>query len=117
MSNPLMTALRSFFEKGFSMKNAMLLLPVFLSMCAFAAPPQSGISVRLVPDRREYVVGDIANSSAESIDVGKPGSADIFRIEVFRARDMATRERVGKKPLVAPFLLHSSEKPTEYSFQ
>ena len=83
---------------------------------AIAAPAPTEISVKLVPDRREYVVGeriraivDIANSSADSIDVGKPGSADIFRIEMFRARDMAARERVGKKPFVAPFLIHSSE--------
>ena len=87
-----------------------------MSLAALAAPPQSEISVKLIPDRREYVVGerlravvDIANSSADSIDVGKPGSADTFRIEVFRARDMASRDRVGDKPLVAPFLLHSSE--------
>ena len=98
------------------MKKAIFLLPVLLSAAALAAPPQSEISVKLVPERREYVVGerlravvDIANSSADSIDVGKPGSADAFRIEVFRARDMASRERVGNKPLVAPFLLHSSE--------
>ena len=72
--------------------------------------------MKLIPDRREYIVGeriravvDVANSSADSIDVGKPGSADILRIEVFRARDMASRERVGSKPFVAPFMLHSSE--------
>jgi hypothetical protein len=98
------------------MKKAIFLLPVILSAAAFAVPPQSEISVKLVPERREYVVGerlravvDIANSSADSIDVGKPGSADAFRIEVFRASDMASRERIGNKPLVAPFLLHSSE--------
>ena len=97
-------------------RKAFLFLPLFLFAAVFAAPPQSEISVKLVPERREYVVGeriraivDIANSSADSIDVGKPGSADIFRIEVFRAKDMASRERIGKKPLVAPFLLHSSE--------
>ena len=97
-------------------KKAFLYLSLSLCAAAFAATQQSEISVKLVPDRREYVVGeriraivDIANSSAESIDVGKPGSADMFRIEVFRARDMASRERVGDKPLVAPFLLHSSE--------
>ena len=69
-----------------------------------------------MPDRREYIVGeriravvDVANSSADSIDVGKPGSADIFRLELYRASDMASRDRIGKKPFVAPFLLHSSE--------
>ena len=97
-------------------KKAFLYLSLSLCAAAFAATQQSEISVKLVPDRREYVVGeriraivDIANSSAESIDVGKPGSADMFRIEVFRARDMASRERVGAKPFVAPFMLHSSE--------
>ena len=97
-------------------KEAFLCLSLVFCAAAFAAPSQSEISVKLIPHRREYVVGeriraivDIANSSAESIDVGKPGSADIFRIEVFRARDMASRERIGNKPLVAPFLLHSSE--------
>ena len=81
---------------------------------AVAAPTE--IAVKLIPDRREYIVGerlravvDIANSSADSIDVGQPGSADIFRLEVFRASDMASRDRVGAKPFVAPFLLHSSE--------
>ena len=97
-------------------KSPFLFLSLFFCSVAFAAPPQSEISVKLLPERREYVIGerlravvDIANSSAESIDVGKPGSADILLIEVFRARDMASRERIGKKPLVAPFLLHSSE--------
>ena len=98
------------------MKECFSVLFVVLSVVAFAAPPQSEISVKLIPDRREYVVGerlravvDVANSSADSIDVGKPGSADILRIEVFRARDMASRERIGSRPFVAPFMLHSSE--------
>ena len=83
---------------------------------AFAVAAPTEIAVKLIPDRREYVVGerlravvDVANSSADSIDVGQPGSADIFRLEVFRASDMASRDRVGRKPFVAPFLLHSSE--------
>ena len=100
------------------MKETRLLLIAipFVVVHAFAAPAPTEISVKLVPDRREYIVGeriravvDVANSSADSIDVGKPGSADIFRIEMFRARDMATRDRVGEKPFVAPFLIHSSE--------
>ena len=98
------------------MKKGFMILFAALSVAAFAAPLQSEISVKLIPDRREYIVGeriravvDVANSSADSIDVGKPGSADILRIEVFRARDMASRERVGSKPFVAPFMLHSSE--------
>jgi hypothetical protein len=98
------------------MKKGFMFLFAALSVAALAAPPQSEISVKLVPERREYVVGeriravvDVANSSADSIDVGKPGSADILRIEVFRARDMASRDRVGNKPFVAPFMLHSSE--------
>ena len=96
-------------------KNILLVLP-FVAANVFAAATPTEISVKLVPDRREYIAGeriraivDVANSSADSIDVGKPGSADIFRLEVFRASDMATRDRVGKKPFVAPFLLHSSE--------
>lgn len=98
------------------MKKCFLILFAASSVVASAAPPQSEISVKLIPDRREYIVGeriravvDVANSSADSIDVGKPGSLDILRIEVFRARDMASRERVGGKPFVAPFMLHSSE--------
>ena len=98
------------------MKKGFLFLFAALSVAAFAAPPQSEISVKLIPDRREYIVGeriravvDVANSSADSIDVGKVGSADVLRIEVFRARDMASRDRVGNKPFVAPFMLHSSE--------
>ena len=98
------------------MKKALSLSVLIFSVALVAAPPQSEISVKLLPDRREYVVGeriraivDIANSSADSIDVGKTGSADLLRLEVFRARDMASRQRIGKKPLVAPFMLHSSE--------
>ena len=98
------------------MEKCFLILFAVLSAVAFAAPPQSEISVKLIPDRREYIVGermravvDVANSSADSIDVGKPGSADILRIEVFRARDMASRGRIGSRPFVAPFMLHSSE--------
>ena len=74
-------------------KKAFLIFPLLISSAAFPAPPQSEISVKLVPERREYVVGeriravvDIANSSADSIDVGKPGSADIFRIEVLHPK-------------------------------
>ena len=98
------------------MKKGFLIFFAALSVFAFAAPPQSEISVKLIPDRREFIVGeriravvDVANSSADSIDVGKVGSADVLRIEVFRARDMASRDRVGNKPFVAPFMLHSSE--------
>ena len=98
------------------MKKGFLIFFASLSAVVFAAPPQSEISVKLIPDRREFIVGeriravvDVANSSADSIDAGKPGSADILRIEVFRARDMASRDRVGNKPFVAPFMLHSSE--------
>ena len=97
-------------------KKALLLALPFMAVHVFAVANPTEISVKLVPDRREYIVGerlravvDIANSSADSIDVGKPGSADKFRLEVFRASDMAARNRVGKKPFVAPFLLHSSE--------
>ena len=95
---------------------ALLLALPFVSIQVWAAANPSEISVKLVPDRREYIVGerisavvDVANSSADSIDVGKPGSADIFRLEVFRASDMASRDRIGSKPIVKPFLLHSSE--------
>ena len=96
-------------------KILLFILPVVASY-AFAVADPTEISVKLIPDRREYIAGeriravvDIANSSADSIDVGKPGSADIFRLELFRASDMASRDRVGGKPFVAPFLLHSSE--------
>ena len=98
------------------MKKTILLALPFLAVNAFAVVATTEIAVKLVPDRREYIVGeriravvDVANSSADSIDVGKPGSADILRLELYRARDMASRDRVGRKPFVAPFLLHSSE--------
>ena len=98
------------------MKKTILIALPLVAAHAFAVAAPTEISVKLLPDRREYLVGeriravvDVANSSADSIDVGKPGSADIFRMEVFRARDMAMRERVGAKPFVAPFLIHSSE--------
>ena len=99
-----------------SMKKTILFVLPFAVANAYAVAAPSEISVKLVPERREYIVGeriravvDIANSSADSIDVGKPGSADIFRIEAYRASDMASRPRVGNRPFVAPFLLHSSE--------
>ena len=94
----------------------LLVALLFAASHVFAVTAPTEIAVKLIPDRREYIVGerlravvDIANSSADSIDVGTPGSADIFRIEVFRASDMASRDRIGKKPFVSPFLLHSSE--------
>ena len=103
-------------EKNAMIKNIAILSVSLCAFQAFAAVAPTELSVKLVPDRREYIVGeriraivDIANSSADSIDVGKPGSADIFRLELYRASDMALRDRVGKKPFVAPFLLHSSE--------
>ena len=99
-----------------SMKKTILFVLPFAVANAYAVAAPSEISVKLVPERREYIVGeriravvDIANSSADSIDVGKPGSADIFRIEAYRASDMASRPRIGNRPFVAPFLLHSSE--------
>ena len=92
------------------MKSAFAILAAALSLRLFGAAAPTEISVKLVPDRREYIVGeriravvDVANSSADSIDVGKPGSADIFRLELYRASDMASRDRIGKKPFVAPF--------------
>jgi len=98
------------------MKKTILFIVPVVASYAFAVAAPTEIAVKLVPDRREYIAGeriravvDIANSSADSIDVGKPGSADIFRLELFRANDMASRDRVGSKPFVAPFLLHSSE--------
>ena len=98
------------------MKKTILFVLPFAVANAYAVAAPSEISVKLVPERREYIVGeriravvDIANSSADSIDVGKPGSADIFRLEAYRASDMASRPRIGNRPFVAPFLLHSSE--------
>ncbi len=95
-------------------KTILLALPL-LATQTFAVAAPTEIAVKLIPDRREYIVGeriravvDVANSSADSIDVGKPGSADILRLELYRASDMASRDRVGSKPFVAPFLLHSS---------
>ena len=98
------------------MKKTILLALPLIAAKAFAVAAPTEIAVKLIPDRREYIVGeriravvDVANSSADSIDVGKPGSADILRLELYRASDMASRDRVGSKPFVAPFLLHSSE--------
>ena len=98
------------------MRIEVLLFSFFAAAASFAAVNPSEISVKLLPERREYISGeriravvDVANSSADSIDVGMPGSADMLRIEVFRARDMSARDRVGSKPFTAPFMLHSSE--------
>ena len=97
-------------------KNIFALVSALAVAQVFAVAAPTEIAVKLVPDRREYIVGeriravvDVANSSADSIDVGKPGSADILRLELYRASDLASRNRVGSKPFVAPFLLHSSE--------
>jgi hypothetical protein len=95
---------------------AAALLSMLAGLTAEGAADPAEIAVKLVPTHREYIVGeriravvDVANSSSDSIDVGKAGSADRFRIELFRASDMASRPRIGEKPFVAPFLLHSSE--------
>lgn len=96
-------------------KLGLAILAVFLVVGARAAAP-SEITVKLKMNYTEYVAGeriraivDVANASADFIDVGSKGSDDKLFLELFRQSDMKRFEKLSRHPFVAPFTLHSSE--------
>ena len=82
---------------------------------AFAALP-SEITVKLRMNHNAYVLGermrcvvDVANASAEIIDVGSKGADDRLVVELYRASDNMRYPKLSRHAFVAPFTLHSGE--------
>lgn len=97
------------------MKRAVLIIAMAMAAAAEAALP-SEITVRLAMRWNVYVTGerircivDVANASADFIDVGSKGSDDKILVELFRASDMKTYVKASKHDFTAPFTLHSGE--------
>jgi hypothetical protein len=97
------------------MKKILLLSILFASCGAIAALP-SEIKVKIDLAHSSYVSGeriraivDVANASADIIDVGKATSPDKLIIELFRASDQYQYIKQSNKPFVAPFSLLSGE--------
>lgn len=97
------------------MKKIILLGAIIAAVVARAASP-SEITVRLVMNWNVYVAGerircvvDVANASADSIDVGSRGSEDKLLIELCRASDKKVYVKASKHDFTAPFTLHSGE--------
>lgn len=115
-----MTDLRSRMENRLkrssnTMRNQILAALAALSATAIAALP-SEITVKLRMNDTEYVTGerircvvDIANASADFIDVGSKGSDDKLVIELYRSSDNMRYQKLSKHPFVRPFTLHSGE--------
>jgi len=92
---------------------------LLFAMAAFslaAAPSPSLISVRLSMKSDAFVTGEsygafinVDNSSADDIDVGRPGSPDVLFVELFRASDKAQYNRISNRPFVVSFSLKSGE--------
>ena len=96
---------------------ARALMSLVLVMLGFVAQATtSEIDVSLKLDGSDFVIGenirgvvDIANSSPDTISVGRPGSKDSFFVEIYRANDMSQLTRVSRHPFVADFHLKSGE--------
>ena len=97
------------------MRKVMMGLVAAWAVAANAALP-SEITVKLVMNCSEYVTGerircvvDVANASADIIDVGSKGADDRLLIELYRASDNHRYSKISKHPFVKPFTLHSGE--------
>ena len=97
------------------MRNIVFAAIMAMSAAASAALP-SEITVKLNMKCNEYVIGermrcivDIANASADIVDVGSKGADDRLLIELYRASDNKRYSKVSKHAFVAPFTLHSGE--------
>ena len=93
---------------------ATLLLMAWTAAVGAAMP--SEITVRLRMKHAEYVTGErmrcmvnVANASADIIDVGSRGSDDRLIIELYRASDNKRYEKLSTHPFVKAFTLHSGE--------
>lgn len=83
---------------------------------ASAAVKQSEISVKLAMTHDVYVDGerlraviDVSNSSPDSIDCLGQGSSDKLFVELFRASDQRSFDRIDDKPFTAGFALLPGE--------
>ena len=97
------------------MRKVMMGLVAVWAVAASAALP-SEITVKLVMNCSEYVTGerircvvDVANASADIIDVGSKGADDHLLIELYRASDNHRYGKLSKHPFVKAFTLHSGE--------
>ena len=102
-------------ERNKVMRKVIVGLVAAWAVTAGAALP-SEITVKLLMNCSEYVAGerircvvDVANASADIIDVGSKGADDRLLIEVYRASDNHRYGKLSKHPFVAPFTLHSGE--------
>ena len=96
-------------------KATILALAIMSALNIFAANP-SEITVKIDLAHTSYVSGeriravvDVANASADAIDVGKVDSPDALILELFRASDRYQYGKQSNKPFVVPFALLSGE--------
>jgi hypothetical protein len=96
-------------------KATILALAIISALNIFAANP-SEITVKIDLAHTSYVSGeriravvDVANASADAIDVGKVDSPDALILELFRASDRYQYGKQSNKPFVVPFALLSGE--------
>lgn len=97
------------------MKKILFLAVIMIACVIYAALP-SEITVKIDLAHTSYVSGeriravvDVANASADAIDVGKIDSPDKLVLELFRASDRYQYEKQSRKPFVVPFALLSGE--------
>ena len=97
------------------MRNIAFAAILAISTAANAALP-SEITVKLKMNFSEYVTGerircvvDVANASADIVDVGSKGADDRLLVELYRASDNKRYSKMSKHAFVAPFTLHSGE--------
>ena len=97
------------------MRNIAFVAILAISVAANAASP-SEITVKLKMNYSEYVTGerircvvDVANASADIVDVGSKGADDRLLVELYRASDNKRYDKMSKHAFVAPFTLHSGE--------
>ena len=97
------------------MRNIAFVAILAISAAANAALP-SEITVKLKMNYSEYVIGerircvvDVANASADIVDVGSKGADDRLLVELYRASDNKRYGKMSKHAFVAPFTLHSGE--------
>jgi hypothetical protein len=97
------------------MKKTLLLISILASSILSAALPAE-ITVKIELPHTAYVSGeriravvDVANASADVVNVGKKDSPDKLILELFRASDRYQYAKQSKKPFVVPFVLLSGE--------
>jgi len=96
-------------------KFSVAIFSAFAAMSAFALSP-SAITVKIAPSSSVYIMGeridatiDVANASADRIEVGGISASDRLTVEVFRASDRMQYDRLSNLPFVRPFVLEGGE--------